>query len=120
MTGRVDRAGRALIDIRVRRSLDATVRTLTAWIDTAFTGELVIPRNTIQDLDLAQSWVITAGLADGTQVVLDTFTCFVEWFGDERQIEVVESDGLLPLLGIGLLGKCRLDIDYRLGTVAID
>jgi len=93
---------------------------VNAWIDTAFTGELVIPSETVKELGLAKSSAVMAGLADGREVVLDTFSCLVEWFGEQRQVEVVESDGLLSLLGIGLLHGRRLEIDYRLRTVNLD
>jgi len=84
MNGMVDDAGRALITLSVRPTYDAEAAPLRAWVDTAFTGELVIPRATIRVLDLPQSAAIMAGLADGTQVVLDTFSCVIDWFGEGR------------------------------------
>jgi clan AA aspartic protease len=89
-------------------------------VDTAFTGELVLPRLEIERLGLPQSSAITAGLADGNQVLLETFSCLLEWFDEERQVEVVESSGQLPLLGVGLLRRHRLEIDYRLQTMVIE
>ena len=74
----------------------------------------------IQQLGLTQSSVVMAGLADGTEVVLDTFSCVLEWFGGQQPVEVVESDGLLPLLGVGLLRGHRLEIDFRLRTVTLE
>lgn len=120
MNGIVDRSGRALVDLNVKPKIGAASQRLTAWVDTAFTGELVAPRSIIDLLRLPQSSAVMAGLADGTEVVLDTYSCVVEWFGEERQIEVIESDGQLPLLGIGLLRGRRLELDYRLRTLTID
>jgi clan AA aspartic protease len=120
MNGEVDKAGRALIVLRLRPSADAGATPLAAWVDTAFTGEIVIPRETIRSLGLRQSAAVMAGLADGTHVVLETYSCFVEWFGHERMVEVVEGDGQFPLLGVGLLQERRLEIDYRSRTLAID
>jgi clan AA aspartic protease len=120
VNGQVDRADRALIVLDVRSTEAAESVELTAWIDTAFTGELVIPRSIIEQLQLPQSSAVMAGLADGTQAVLETFSCVVEWFGDERRVEVIEIAGHLPLLGIGLLRSCKLEIDYRLRTVVIN
>ena len=119
MNGHVDRAGRALVTLRVRPNDRAQVADLIAWVDTAFTGELVVPFREIQRLGLKQSSTIMAGLADGSQKLLDTYSCLVEWLEEERGIEVIESDGLLPLLGVGLLKSCRLKIDYRLATLII-
>ena len=120
MNGEVDESGRALIGLTVRASAGADATQLAVWIDTAFTGELVIPRATIRQLGLPQSAAVMAGLADGTQVVLETYSCVLEWFGQERLVEVVENDGLFPLLGVGLLRDRRLEIDYRSGTLVLE
>jgi clan AA aspartic protease len=119
MNGDVDESGRALIVLRIRPSVDARATPLAAWVDTAFTGDLVIPRGTIERLGLQQSAVVMAGLADGTRVVLETYSCVVEWFGQQRIVEVVENDGEFPLLGVGLLRDRRLEIDYRSRTLSI-
>lgn len=93
--------------------------TITAWMDTAFTGELVLPRSAIELLELPQSSAILAGLADGKQVVLGTYSCVIRWFDNELHVDAVESDGKLALLGIGLLRGRRLEIDYRERTLNI-
>jgi clan AA aspartic protease len=118
--GKVDSSGRALVVLQVRSERDAKATDLTAWIDTAFTGELVIPHTTIRKLKLKQSAAVAAGLADGTQVVLETFTCIIDWFGHDRPVEVVENDGQFPLLGVGLLSDRRLEVDYPLRKLSIN
>jgi len=120
VNGEVDSSARAFIALAVRPSETAETRSLTVWIDTAFTGELVIPGKTIEELALPQSAAVMAGLADGTEVVLDTYSCLVEWFGEERLVEVVENDGQFALLGVGLLRDRRLEADYRLRTLTVD
>jgi hypothetical protein len=49
-----------------------------------------------------------------TQVVLETSSCIVDWFGQELAVDVVENDGQFPLLGVGLLLHRRLEVDYPL------
>ncbi len=120
MNGVVDRSGRALLDLRIGSTSDSEKINLAVWIDTAFTGELVIPRPTIERLGLVQSSAVAAGLADGTQVVLETYSCAIEWFDGYRMVEAVASDGQFPLLGIGLLQTCKLEVDYRLRTLRIN
>lgn len=61
-----------------------------------------------------------AGLADGTEVVLDTYGCTIQWFGEQRPVEVVANDGQFPLLGVGLMRDRRLEIDYRSGWILIE
>ncbi len=119
MNGRVDNYGRALLVLNARATEDAKPVDLTVWIDTAFTGELVIPRTTIEAMDMPQSAAVMAGLADGTQVVLESYSCVIDWFGDLRMVEVIENDGQFPLLGIGLLRDRKLEIDYRTRTLKL-
>ena len=52
MIGWVDDEGRALIDIAVGSRLSGEYTTLTVWIDTAFDGHLVFPRELIEQLGL--------------------------------------------------------------------
>lgn len=106
--------------LRVGSTSGSETIDLTVWVDTAFTGELVVPRQTVEQLGLIQSSAVAAGLADDTEVVLETFSCVIEWFGEQRMVEVVVNDGQFPLLGIGLLRDCKLEIDYRSRTVTID
>jgi clan AA aspartic protease len=120
VNGSVDHSGRALVVLSIRRSAEADATGLTAWVDTAFTGDLVIPRHIIESLGLQQSAAVTATLADSTEVVLETFACVVEWFGRQQLVEVVQSNGQVPLLGVGLLCDRRLEIDYRSQTVVIE
>ena len=44
MKGLVDLNGRALLTVEVRAVQDAPALPFEAWIDTGFTGELVMPR----------------------------------------------------------------------------
>jgi predicted aspartyl protease len=97
VNGLVDRADRALVKLRVRSEPRAAPQTIDAWVDTAFTGELVVPRSAISQLGLTQSSVVSAGLADGKQVILGTFSCIVEWFDELRQVEAIESDGAVRI-----------------------
>ena len=120
MIGRVDSYGRALIAISIRPSDVAAAREIPAWIDTGFNGELVLPRQQIDDLKLASSGTLKAVLADGSEVALQRFSCLVDWFGEQREVEVIENDGQFPLLGVGLLADRDLRISYRNREVTVE
>ena len=120
MIGVDDESGRALVTVRLRARRDAAEIKAQAWIDTAFTGELVLPLSMIAQLGLEQSAAIAAGLADGSQVTLETFSCLIEWFGNDHSIEVVANDGRFALLGVGLLLGRKLTVDYPRLTVSIE
>lgn len=113
MIGRIDASGRALLDVRSRRPVSHVETDVAVWIDTGFTGELVMPRPLIESLGLPLGPIVRAVLANGSSVELESFHCFLEWFGQWRSIEVVASAGEFPLLGVGLLMKQTLTVDYR-------
>ena len=120
MTGLVDDYGRSLISITVRHPGTALAATWDAWVDTGCTGELVIPKPHISTLGLTCSGQVKAGLADGSVVFLDTFTCLVDWFGTTRQIEAVGNDGRFPLIGVGLMEDYQLTVNYPARTVLLE
>ena len=92
---------------------------IQAWIDTAFNGELVMPRSLIQTIGLTQSAAVEAILADGNPVMLESFSCVLAWFGEDRAVEVVANDGEFPLLGVGILLGHKLTVDYVSRIVSI-
>jgi len=120
MTGIVDDSGRALVRIRLKNPNNATEKELDAWIDTGFTGELVLPQASVTSLGLPLGPAVMARLADGSDVQLDTYTCQLEWFDEWKRIEVVANDGQYPLLGVGMLLDRDLHVDYRAKTVSVD
>jgi clan AA aspartic protease len=120
MIGRVDERGRALLDIRVGNKLVGECAEVTAWIDTAFDGHLFFSLELIQNLQLDSLVETEAILADGSTVTLDTYICFVEWFGEKIPLQVIANDGRFPLLGTGLLDQHVLHVDYRAKTVALE
>lgn len=119
MNGRVDESWRALVDLAIRRTEADAPMVLTAWIDTAFNGFLVFPQELIDKLGLQQEAATEAILADGSRVTLESFACWVEWFGDRLRAQVIGNNGKLPLLGTELLAKRKLFIDYPAGIVSI-
>ena len=118
--GHVDEFGRAVISVSLRATPEATPVNLDVWIDTGFTGELVLPEKLVTQLALSQSAMVTAGLADGSQSLLATFSCEVDWFGEFRTIEAIANQGQFPLLGVGLLLGHRLAVDYNALTLSIE
>ncbi len=92
---------------------------VTAWIDTGFTGDLVLPASAIQEFSLSLSGTVRAVLADGSQVAMKTYSCIIEWFGEWQHLEVVASTAEYPLLGVGLLLDHDLQIDYLSNKVTL-
>ncbi|MFO7902902.1 MAG: clan AA aspartic protease [Planctomycetota bacterium] len=113
MNGSVDGNGRALLSVRIASDPQSQAVAIEAWIDTGFSGDLVLPQVVIDALGLVQSGTVDAVLADGSQIEVRTYTCHVDWFGEVRRLEVVANDGACPLLGVGLLLGHELRINYH-------
>ena len=68
MRGVVDNGGRSLLAVQLRSTRDADSVEVEVWIDTGFTGDLVLPQSAIDALGLIQS-----GSVDAVRL-LDAFT----------------------------------------------
>jgi clan AA aspartic protease len=119
VTGYVDDSLRALLRVPVSASRHGDRRDLVVWVDTAFNGGLAIPRQQIAELGLMKESSAEAVLAHGHTVELETFACFLDWFGNCYETQIVASDGEYPLLGTMLLDGHRLLIDYKARTVEL-
>ncbi len=120
MNGRVDAGGRGLVRITVKATAQSLPMQSEAWIDTGFTGDLVLPQATISSLNLPQSGTVGAELGDGSVTVMNTYTCLIDWFGKEEQIQVISNNGQYPLLGVGLLCDHKLTVDYPSQLLSIE
>ena len=120
MKGKVDDSMRALIAVDVKSSLSDKVEQVEAWVDTAFDGHFVFSSGLSKELDLDTLVETEAILADGSKVVLQTYVCFIEWFGEKIAAQVVANEGRFPLLGTAMLAGRYLKIDYNANTVELD
>jgi clan AA aspartic protease len=120
MNGHVDSFGRALVTVSVLPSDAAPAHDLKVWIDTGFNGDLVVPQHQIDDLRLPESGTVKAILADGSEVTLQRHVRPIDWFGEQRDLEVVANEGEYPLLGVGLLLGLELHISYHSGEVRLE
>jgi len=120
MVGKVDEYGRALLPITIRRDASTEAQVIEAWIDTGFTGELMLPRNLIESRGLTEGGTEVAGLGDGSKVTLPRFKCCVNWFGEIKRVDVLAHQGRFPLLGVALRAGHQLKIDYERCDVTVD
>jgi len=120
LNGRVDDELRALIDVQVRNSPSSQATSISMWIDTAFNGHFVFPQQLIEQLGLTQFAATEAILADGSQVTLESYVCYIDWFGSVVPAQVIANDGKLSLLGTELLSARDLHIHYANREVTLD
>jgi len=89
------------------------------WIDTAFDGHFVFCSDLSNKLQLDTLVETETILADGAKVVLETFVCYLDWFGEVIAAQVIANEGQFPLLGTALLQDRILTIDYAQRTVQL-
>ena len=120
MNGEVDERNRALITISIMNKADGQSHKVVAWIDTAFDGHLVFSQDLIEKFGLESLVETEAILADGSKVALETFICFVEWFGERVPVQVIANEGKFPLLGTELLAGRELLVNYVTKELRLD
>ena len=118
--GVVNESGCAMIRLDLRSSSDSDAQTTEAWIDTGFTGELALPKDLIREMSLPAGGLVRAILADGSETKAITYLAHLDWFGEERPVEVIAIDGPIPLLGVILLLGCCLKVDYAAMNLSIE
>jgi clan AA aspartic protease len=89
-------------------------RTISAVIDTGFSGSLTLPRSIIRSLKLPRAGTTRAELGDGKLVWFNVYAGFVLWHRRRRCIEIHESESV-PLVGMALLEGSELVIQVKDG-----
>ena len=86
--------------------------TLSAVVDTAFTGYLTLPLDSNRELGLVLRGTQPAVLANGTVGQFSVYAGMVTWNGQERLTVIFESDSD-PLIGMAMLWGSRLTVDAQ-------
>jgi clan AA aspartic protease len=90
-------------------------------IDTGFNGELALPRNIIERLNVPSAGKITVRLADGSYRDDLQYIAMIEWCDEQREVEIISICSGSPLMGIELLEGNLLTIEMADGgEVTID
>lgn len=119
ISGRVDGKGRCLIPIQIKSARDGDAQSLDVWVDTACTTDLVLSQQDIEAFGLPVSGRVITIPSDGRRLIQRSYSCWIDWFGRQRRVEVVSSEVSCPLLGVGLLLGLRLEVDYSRMSVAL-
>jgi clan AA aspartic protease len=90
------------------------VKSVRPVIDTGYTGDLMLPREIINELGLTFRGIQEAILGDGSLRMLEMSAGFVIWDGKVRRVEVNASE-TESLVGMGLLEEYKLEIEGRYG-----
>jgi clan AA aspartic protease len=108
MQGYVNQNYEAMLPVVVKNN--DKLKSITAVIDTGFTGFLSLPISIIMELELSWSYRDRATLGDGSEVLFDIYDAMVIWGGQYREIEINAAE-TEPLLGMSMLRGYRLQVD---------
>jgi clan AA aspartic protease len=108
MQGYVNQNYEAMLSLVVRNG--DKLKSITAVIDTGFTGFLSLPIAAIRELELSWSYRDRATLGDGSEVLFDIYDGMVIWGGQYREMEINAAE-TEPLIGMSLLRGYRLQVD---------
>lgn len=89
-------------------------------IDTGFSGELFLPLNLAEVLDLQITGEQEFEVAGGSLFPAFISLIEIDWLGHNRIAEVILHEGADQLVGTGLLKTARLIIDYMHPSVKIE
>jgi len=109
ITGKVTANLEATIEIEVSGAQPPAHQT-EAVIDSGFNGYLTLPSYLIALLKLPYAGNRYAILGDGSDVTLDAYFVTVSWYGQDREVVVLQGDGE-ALVGMSLLRGSRFSMD---------
>ena len=112
-TGSVNQYLEVVVAVDVEGA-NGTAQPLETVMDTGFTGDLVLPRDTIGRLGLSFVGRRSVILASGERDVADAFAAAVHWRGRRRNVIVLDSSSEF-LLGMSLLEGSRITMDVQVG-----
>ncbi len=88
----------------------ATGQVFDAVLNTAFTGELWMPRNILMSLGFVSRGSANVELLNGAIRPAELFAGNIVWFGQKRRVSAVAGDGQSTYVGMGLLKEVSLTI----------
>ena len=111
--GVVSQAAVAIVEL-IFDGPDGSDVAVAVGVDTGFDGDLLLPAEVIQQLQLQKLGTRDATLADGTTVRYENYVAIVVWDDVPKVASVLESTGA-ALIGMNLMQSCRLTIDVLPG-----
>ena len=110
IVGAVGSLRRPAVIIELRGN-DGQIRSVEAYVDTGFSGDLTLPEAAIERLGLSPNDVANMQIGDGAYTTFTTYQATILWRDTPREITVLGSE-IWPVIGIGLLWQCNLSIDF--------
>lgn len=88
----------------------ATGQVFDVVVNTAFSGDLWMPKKIVLALGFVSRGTVNIELADGTIKPAELFAGNIIWFGQKRRVSAVAGDGSFTCVGMGVLRNASLTI----------
>ncbi len=111
--GIVNRDREAIIQIALM-GIENRLKSLSAVVDTGFTGDLMLPMTVVVELGFEYRGVQEALLGNGSSYDFEVYAGSIIWDGQVRSIEVNACDSG-TLIGMSLLDGWKLEIEGKVG-----
>ena len=111
--GIVNREREAIIQIALMGA-ENRLKSLSAVVDTGFTGDLMLPMTLVVELGFEYRGVQEALLGNGSSYDFEVYAGSIIWDGKIRSVEVNACDSG-TLIGMGLLDGWKLEIEGKAG-----
>ena len=113
-SGEVNSSREALVEIRLGGG-----QRFECVIDTGFNGDLMLPRLFIDRLGIPIRGRMVFEIVGGTSLIAPVAYANIEWLDEQREVEIIVSDGDDALIGTQLLAETTLSINYVTRIVSI-
>lgn len=92
---------------------------IVALLDTGFTGEIMLPESLISELNLKQIGVPEYIGASGEIKQTKVFKAEIQFFGKNREIDVLSTEANFSLAGMELFHNCKILIEMNRDLVEV-
>jgi clan AA aspartic protease len=111
--GIVNREREAIVQIALMGA-ENRLKSLSAVVDTGFTGDLMLPMTVVVELGFQYRGVQEALLGNGSSYDFEVYAGTIIWDGKIRSVEVNACESG-TLIGMGLLDGWMLEIEGKAG-----
>lgn len=100
-------------------SLSVKNKKVDVLLDTGFTGELMLPQELIDTLQLEQIGISDYLMASGEGRVTNVYRAPIDFLDKEKKVIVLSTDADFALAGMKLFHDCKIIIESSTKTVEV-
>lgn len=115
INGSIILTGQATLPVSILNHGNGQFTTFNFVVDTGFTGGLQLPATEVHRLALPLVEQADSELADGPVVRADVHAATIWWLGNQTTVNLISTEGNIPLIGTNLLWGSAMSIEWEFG-----